>query len=71
MNKPRNYFCDGDIHRVLNDDWQTQAGCRHEPLFKIPLNRCILDELHLMLRVTDRLEHGLIYDAVDWDEVYT
>ena len=29
----------------------------------------MLDELHLMLRITDRLEQGLIYDILEWDAV--
>lgn len=69
MTKPCNHYCNHDTKRVLNENGQNQPGCRHKPLFKMPIDHCVLDELHLMLRVTDRLEHGLIYDAVDWDEV--
>lgn len=29
----------------------------------------MIDELHLMHRITDRLEEGLIMDILKWDEV--
>ena len=31
-----------------------------QPLFDIPLNQIVIDELHVMLRVMDRLEPGFI-----------
>jgi len=49
------------MKRVLNANGHEEPGCLHNPLFNIPLVR---------LRITDRLEHALIYDAVDWDEVH-
>ncbi|RMX39684.1 hypothetical protein pdam_00008033 [Pocillopora damicornis] len=47
---------------------QTQVGCLHQPLFEILLSNIVTDELHLMLRVMDRLETGLILKDVDRDE---
>lgn len=38
-------------------------------MFNISPDNIIIDELHLMLRVTDRLEHSLILEVIDWDEV--
>ena len=29
----------------------------------------VIDELYLILRITDRLERGLILEVLDWDEV--
>ena len=29
----------------------------------------MIDELHMLLRITDRLEHGIIMDVIAWDEV--
>ena len=42
--------------------------CCHEPLLNIPPDHIILDELHLMLRVTDILLENLIEDATQWDD---
>ena len=39
------------------------------PLFSIPLDHIVVDELHLLLRITDRLEKGLIMAAISNDEV--
>ena len=40
--------------------------CCHKPLLVIPLDHIILDELHLMLRITDILIENLIEDAMQW-----
>ena len=42
--------------------------CCHEPLLDIPLDHIVLDELHLMLRITDILLENLIEDAMQWDD---
>ena len=42
--------------------------CCHKPLLVIPLDHIILDELHLMLRITDILIENLIEDAMQWDD---
>lgn len=34
---------------------KNQYGCEHLPLLQIPLTNVVLDELHLMLRVTGRI----------------
>lgn len=60
MDVPFSYYLSSNIKRVLGPDWYKQPGCQHQPLFKIPLDNIIIDELHLMLRVVDRLETGLI-----------
>ena len=39
------------------------------PSFKVSLENIDFDELHLMLRVMDRLEEGLLTDIMKWDEV--
>ena len=38
-------------------------------MFNVDLQNYVIDELHLMLRITDRLEEGLIYSIIDNDEV--
>lgn len=42
--------------------------CIFEPLLNIPLRCIVLDELHLLLRITDVLLANLIEDAVEWDD---
>ena len=69
MDIPFSYYQSSNMKRTLGPDWYKQPGCQHQPLFKIPLDNIIIDELHLMLRVMDRLETGLILEVLDWDEV--
>lgn len=63
------HFQSAELMRIVEASWSKQPGCHAEPLFTIPVNNVVLDELHLMLRVTDRLEEGLIYDINKWDTV--
>ena len=39
----------------------------NKPLFNIELDHVILDELHLMMRVTDRLTENLIFEVMERD----
>ena len=39
------------------------------PFSNKPLENIVIDELHLILRITDRLEEGLIIDIANWEEV--
>lgn len=43
-------------------------GCEREPLLNIQLDHVVVDELHLMLRVTDILLENVIDAALDWDK---
>ena len=70
MSVPLSYYNFEKMKRTLGPDWQKSAGCQDQPPFKILLENIIIDELHLMLRVTDRLEEGLILEVIDWDEVH-
>ena len=70
MDVPYCYYQLPNMKRKLGPDWYKQPGCQHQPIFDIPLENIIIDELHLMLRVMDKLETGLILELVDWDEVY-
>ena len=63
------YFLTPEMARTIDGSWSKQPGCHSEPFFAIPIENVILDELHLMLRITDRLEEGLIFDVLKWDEV--
>jgi hypothetical protein len=42
--------------------------CCSEPLLDIDLDHVIVDELHLMLRVTDVMTENLIREMLDWDK---
>ena len=57
------------LYAKMCADWHKQPGCHTQPFFNLPLENVVVDELHLMLRVTDRLEEGLILDIIKWDEV--
>lgn len=63
---------------LFSDTWvkkgiETKIGQHNldakESDFYIPLDHIMIDELHLMPRITDRLEEGLIMDILKWDEV--
>ena len=62
------YYNSDGMNRTFEPNWHKDSGCQHWPLSKIP-HKVILDELHLMLRVTDWLEQGLSLEVIDWDEV--
>ena len=54
---------------IVDGTRSKQPGCHLEPFFSIPVSNVVLDELHLMLRITEQLEEGLIYDITKWDKV--
>ena len=56
--------------RKIDNNCAAQPGCKGQPLFNIPLENVLIDELHLLLRITDRLEHGIIFDVIGWDQVF-
>ncbi|XP_022808035.1 uncharacterized protein LOC111345047 [Stylophora pistillata] len=75
MSKPDNFYDKDPIRRTLQEikQFATKSKgenycCVHQPLLNIPLDHIILDELHLMLRVTDVLISNLIEDVMQWDE---
>lgn len=42
-------------------------SCQFQPLLDIKLENVVIDELHLMLRITDVLTKSLINEALEWD----
>ena len=44
-----------------------QVCCIHPPLFDIDLDHVVLDELHLMMRITDRLTDCVITEVMERD----
>ena len=47
---------------------ENQFCCKDMPLLDVPLSNIVLDELHLLLRVTDILLTNLIEDAMELDD---
>ncbi|XP_078347604.1 uncharacterized protein LOC144632757 [Oculina patagonica] len=68
MSVPHGHYNSNQMKRKFGPNWTRAPGCQNQPLFNIPLEDIVLDELHLMLRVTDRLEKGLILEVIDWDQ---
>ena len=58
-----------DAHLIQHKSCATGTNIGPPTLFNIGPENVVLDELHLMLRITDRLEHGIISDVVQWDEL--
>ena len=69
MDRTEDYCKSPEKRRLLHSQWKKDPGCQEQPLFTIPIDHAIGDELYLLLRITDRLEAGLIYQVLDWDEV--
>lgn len=71
MAVPSSFYESEHMTRKLGPNWQKQPQCHtcSQPLFNIALDKVVVDELHLMLLVMDRLESGLILEVVDWDDV--
>lgn len=70
LSKPLNYFQTVQMRRMIDNTWASQPGCKGQPLFNVPLENVLIDELHLLLRITDRLEHGIILEVIEWDQVF-
>ena len=45
--------------RMIHDNWKGDPGCKEQLLFTFPIDHVIVDELHLLLGITDRLEAGV------------
>ena len=73
MSKLRDYYNIAPIARTLCEIQEMcslpQSQCKHscvrKPLINIALDHVILDELHLMLRVTDRLTENLKKEVIE------
>ena len=68
MSVPHDHYNSNHMKRKFGPNWTRDPGCQNQSLFNIHLEDTVLDELHLMLRVTDRLEKGLILEVIDWDQ---
>ena len=70
MNKPDQYHESEPLRRTLEEikDFACKSKgenycCVNEPLLNIPLDHISLDELHLMLRITDILIGNIAEDV--------
>lgn len=52
---------------ILSCVQKQTLGIKHEPLIRIEPNKIIIDELHLMLQISDILIRNLVYAAVSAD----
>ncbi len=73
MTKSGNYYNQppmaltlADVKKYASD--KNQFCCKDMPLLDVPLSNIVLDELHLLLRVTDILLSNLIEDAMELDD---
>ena len=65
MSKPKDFYW-GSLGRSINEIKLHAKGskfsCAHQPLVNIPLQNVVLDELHLMLRITGQC----LYIIITW-----
>ena len=56
MSKPKDFYWEQHTSRKIGNfaEWarQKKYSCAHPPLLNIPLENVVVDELHLMLRIT-------------------
>lgn len=61
MSKPMNFYWERTMARTITEmkehAKQHKFSCEHRPLLNIPLENVVLDELHLMLRITGIVMH--------------
>lgn len=69
MSKPKDFYCSESMRRTLQEikDMsklnKNNSCCIHEPILNIELDYVILDELHLLLRITDRLLDNMLTEC--------
>ena len=76
MDKPEHFYNGGNMKRTKKSmeeclkkrSTEDKKGCEFEPLLKVEPDHCILDELHLLLRIMDRLLENVIEAALQRDE---
>ena len=72
--KPIHHYNKEPMRRTLEEiktlcSSKDNFGCIHEPLLNIPLTHVIPDELHLLLRITDKLLQNIIDEVLERDAV--
>ena len=65
MAVPSLFYESEHMRRKLGPNWQKQPGCHSQTLiFNVVLDKIVIDERHLILRVMDHLESGFILEVV-------
>ena len=70
--KPMNCYNEEPMRHTLEEikrlcGSKDNVGCIHDPLLNIPITHVIPDELHLLLRITDKLLQNVIDEALERD----
>ena len=74
MSKPDTHYHSEPLRLTLAqvkqyvENGKKEFCCINPPLLNIPLDHIVLDELHLLLRITDVLMDNLIEDAMERDD---
>ncbi|KAK3082818.1 hypothetical protein FSP39_006271 [Pinctada imbricata] len=73
VSKPENFYASDKNKRTVEEmkrmsQSKSKFGCVRPPLLDIDLDHVVIDELHLMMRITDVLLRNLIEDAVNLDQ---
>lgn len=70
MSKTLKYYNE-EINRTIEDilekNKKGECSCVNKPLIEININHNVLDELHLMLRISDRLLENVIREVMEKD----
>ncbi|KAJ7327833.1 hypothetical protein OS493_026112 [Desmophyllum pertusum] len=72
--KHMGYYNEEPIRRTLEEikslcHSKDNFGCIHQPLLDIPITHIVPDELHLLLRITDKLLQNVIDEVLERDAV--
>ena len=76
MTKPDTFYDSSPQKRAIEDlrrccrlkKGNKNFCCINPPLLNIPLDHIILDELHLLLRITDVLTRNVLDEVIEWDD---
>lgn len=73
MSKSEQHYESGPLRRTLQKKKEFASKskgenycCVHDLLLNIPLDHIILDELHLLFRISDILIDNIVQDAMQW-----
>ena len=71
MTKDLDFYNSGELKRTTQEiryfHGSKKFCCIHPPLFNIELDHVVLDELYLMMRITDRLTENIITEVMERD----
>ena len=71
MTKDLDFYNSGELKRTSQEiryfHGSKKFCCIHPPLFNIELDHVVLDELYLMMRITDRLTENIITEVMERD----